>query len=186
MTNIINKEEIGHKIPIDSELAKGNYKGFLYDFGLGNLGGFNKSALERANQSFTRWTPYGYEGREHYKMKMDTFNFLWARWYIAEWNKGEKFIVMNEVHQERNPFKSFMHDNDVLFSLDIGVFRLKDKQIFSVEIDNREHNTAYGIAKSKYRDAVLKDRYGVRTFRINMREKQVPFKKLEEFIFSKD
>src|SRR4028119_1459808 len=160
MTNtMISSKEIGHKIPLDSPLVKGNYKGFLYDFGLGSYGGFNKSALDRANESFTRWTPYGYEGKEHYGMKMSVFNQLWNRWYIAEWPRGEKFLVMNEVHQQRNHFKSFMHERPVLFSLDIGVFRLKDKQIFSIEIDNKEHNTSHGMAKNRYRDAVLHSRY---------------------------
>lgn len=180
--SIINKNE-PPEFEIPPHLLKGNYKNFLYDFGLGNYGGFHKDGVNRLKSNFTKWSAFGYEGREHYRMKMDTFNYLWCHWFETE--KGTKFFVVNELQQVRNDFKSYLNENQyVKFCLDICVFRPKDKRIFAIEIDNKEHTSTIGQCKARYRDAVLESRYGVKTYRIGLHEKVVPFKELDRFIWS--
>lgn len=152
---------------------------FLLEFNLGNTNiMFYKKSLQRFENRITSMVGDN-EGTKHYFWKHKIHQHIWLKFY----QPNKEFYVTTELEQKLNPFRSFINENVIYFTLDICAIRTKDYRIFDIEIDGREHATGTGIRKARYRDAMLKERYGIDTLRIDYEQyNEPPYKLVEEFI----
>ena len=166
---------------IVNQVVKTDNKAFFLDFRLTDeyvhslSWKFSKKALDLFHNTITFRSPEGNEGPKHYGLKQKVHDYIYDNFYLYYC----KFFVTTELAQKNNPFFSYIDGKQPMFyTLDICVIREKDRQVFDIEIDGREH----GRLKDEIRDNWLKDRYGIETMRIDENDKEINYKKLHKFI----
>lgn len=162
---------------------------FLGDFGIGldnNLGfcwRFHVKALQRFHLPITYMETNGDEDGIHYGKKQMVHDYIYETYYLS--TDDCKFYVTTELRQIKNPFKALLVENSgaekVKYKLDVCAIRLKDHQVFDIEIDGREHGTDRGMLKDRMRDKLLNFRYGIFTLRFDKYD-EINFKKLDDFL----
>lgn len=154
---------------------------FLYDFDLGDAHKqLFKKTIKIFHNPIVKSCNGGGEGLKHFSLKKNIAHHIYFNYYLQD----KKFYVTTELEQKYNPFISYMNNREIFFTLDICVLRMKDAQVFDIEIDGKEHQSAIGMMKARYRDAVLEDRYKIKTMRIDSEEKEPPYKEIIEFLNS--
>ena len=124
----------------------------------------------------------GNEDKIHYGKKQTIHDYIYETYYLS--TDDCKFYVTTELRQMETPFKALLVENGaekVFYKLDICAIRLKDHQVFDIEIDGYEHGTERGMLKDRMRDKLLAFRYGIFTLRLDKYE-EINFKKLDEFL----
>lgn len=137
---------------------------------------FSQEALELFHKPITYHNREGNEGPKHYGLKQMVHDYIYDNYYL---NGDCKFLVTTELEQKDTPFKSYMDGKQSLhYTLDVCIIRVKDRKVFCVEIDGREH----GRLKDKIRDSWLKDRYDIDTYRIDENDETINYGRLNRFI----
>jgi len=179
------------KNPKLSNNTKTNFNNsFIYDFGLEDVYNSRRpyiwtwgvKAQERFHLPITYHNNGAAEGNKHYAFKQQVHDYVYENYYL---NNECKFFVTTELEQVRSPFTSYLDGAEkVYYTLDVCVIRIKDNQIFDIEIDGKDHITKGNIMRDDRRDRWLKSRYGVLTHRINYNEynDNVNFQDIDEFI----
>lgn len=160
---------------------------FLRDFELGSHDNwsfhweFNKKAKDRFHLPITYMELNGYEDKIHYGKKQQVHDYIYETYYLGA---ECKYYVTTELQQVKTPFKALLVDDGdekVRYKLDICVIRLKDHQVFDIEIDGPEHGTDRAMLKDAMRDKLLNFRYGIYTLRLDKFE-EINFKKIDRFL----
>ena len=142
---------------------------------------FYKKALERFHLPITYMELDGNEDGIHYGKKQTVHDYIYETYYL---NDGCKFYVTTELKQILNPFQALLVENGeekVYYKLDICAIRLKDHQVFDIEIDGPEHGTDRAMLKDRMRDRLLNWRYGIFTLRFDKFD-EINFKKIDDFL----
>jgi hypothetical protein len=141
---------------------------FLEDFDL-----HNKRAIDR----IVKKNPWFYshvkmsngEQAAHYRIKCEMLELL-----NEKFGNHKDFFVANELEQKYNPFISELDKSTEYYkyyTLDICVIFFSDPRnplILDIEIDGENHYRKKQMEKDRVRDALLKERYGVHTERIDV------------------
>ena len=161
---------------------------FLGDFQIGRhseLLGFHWQFHKKAEQRFHLPITYmeldGNEDGIHYGKKQAVHDYIYETYYL---NDDCKFYVTTELRQMENPFKALLVENGeekVFYKLDVCAIRLKDHQVFDIEIDGPEHGTVRRMLADRMRDKLLNFRYGIFTLRLNKFE-EINFKQIDKFL----
>lgn len=163
---------------------------FLKDFGLGYsrhptfdyYWEFHKKAKDRFHLPITYMELDGHEDKVHYGKKQQVHDYIYENYYM---NNECKFYVTTELRQIKTPFKALLVEQDgaekIFYKLDICTIRLKDHQVFDIEIDGPEHGTDRRMLKDAMRDKLLNFRYGIYTLRLDKFE-EINFKKIDKFL----
>lgn len=177
------------KNPKLSNNKKTNFNNsFIYDFGLDDSFTESRSyvwtwgvkAQERFHLPIT-FMNTGAESTRHYSFKQQAHDYIYENYYL---NNDCKFFVTTELEQIEEPFTSYIDGAEkVFYTLDVCIVRLKDNQIFDIEIDGKDHLTRGNIMRDDRRDRWLRDRYGILTHRIDYNQNEnINFKNIDKFI----
>ena len=123
----------------------------------------------------------GHEDHVHYGQKQKVHDYIYETYYLAN---ECKYYVTTELEQLHTPFKALLVVNGeekIHYKLDVCVIRIKDNQIFDIEIDGPEHTTQSRMMRDASRDRLLNYRYGIYTLRLDKFE-PINFKNIDKFL----
>lgn len=143
---------------------------------------FFKKAEDRFHLPITYMELDGQEDGIHYGQKQKVHDYIYETYYLGD---ECKYYVTTELRQIHNPFpallSSLMGEEKVRYKLDVCAIRLKDHQVFDIEIDGNEHGTEKEMLKDAMRDKLLNYRYGIYTLRFYKYD-EINYKKLDKFL----